>query len=95
VFQVIFAEECCLDPFCRLALGRQIPGEGIAQDGQAYHDHHQGNHGFYETNTCGGEKGKTPTHACIDPRVPGVSTAARGALHALRLACQAQGCHKL
>ena len=67
----------------------------MPQDGQANHDHHQGNHGFYETNTCRGEEGETPTHACIDPRVLGVRTSARGAPHALRLAPQAYGYHEI
>jgi hypothetical protein len=95
LFQLVFAEEGGLDLFQSLLFSGQMRREGMPQAGQTNHDHHQGNHDFYETNTCRGEKGTTPTHACIDPRVPGVSTAARGAPHALRLACQAQSCHKL
>jgi hypothetical protein len=67
----------------------------MPQAGQTNHDHHQGNHGFYETNTCRRAEGETPTHACIDPRVLGVSTSARGTIHALHLASQVQSDHKL
>jgi len=36
-----------------------------------------------------------PTHACIDPRVLGVSTSAWDTPHALRLECWAKSDHKL
>jgi hypothetical protein len=95
LFQLVFAEEGGLDLFQCLLFSGQMRREGMPQAGQTNHDHHQGNHDFYETNACRGEKGTPPTHACINPRVPGVSTAARGTPHALRLAVQAQSCHKL
>src|SRR5262245_27427083 len=93
LFQLVFAEEGGLDLFPCLLFSGQMRREGVPQGGQTNHAHHQGNHDFYETHTCKGEEGKTPTHACIDPRVLGVRTSARGAPHALRLASQAQICH--
>src|SRR2546427_1802758 len=78
LFQLVFAEEGGLDLFQCLLFSGQMRREGMPQAGQTNHDHHQGNHDFYETHTCSGEKGTTPTHACIAPRVPEVSTAARG-----------------
>src|SRR5262249_4120660 len=89
LFQLVFAEEGGLDLFQGLLFSGQMRREGMPQAGQTNHDHHQGNHDFYETNTSRGEKGTTPTHACIDPRVLGFSATAWVTLHAWRLGSQA------
>jgi hypothetical protein len=95
LFQLVFAEEGGLDLFQGLLLSGQMRREGMPQGGQTNHDHHQGNHGFYKTKTCGGNEGEMPTHAYIDPRVLGVSTSAWDTPHALRLECQRKSDKKL
>lgn len=63
LFYLAFRQESRLDTFNCLACSRQMVGEGMAQGGQTNHDHHHGNHSFYETETSGRDEQETPAHS--------------------------------